>query len=460
VVSFSIVVAGTESVQSQTNFYTIISNSPPSNRLNMVFLAEGFTSGQFGQFLTHVTNTANILLSNQPFAEYRAFFNVYAIAVASSQSGSDHPGDGIYRTTYFNSTYGDTTNVPERLLTIPPNWANANYSQGQGKVDNLLNTFMPATDLAIMLVNDVSFGGSDGAGKMAITSIAPNSISDTPVHEAGHVLANLGDEYTTLNPGYPDVEEPNTTRETNRAAIKWNAWIAPDTPVPTPPTFDYENVVGLFEGAHYHTLGWYRPKLNCRMGSLGVPFCEVCREALILSFYRKVRPIDSFAPANTNLFVTSPQTQNFAVATAEPTSHGLAIQWLTNRTPVVNATNATFSIQPAVLGTGTNTVTVQISDPTPMVRTDSSNRLRQELTWILNAALPHLELSAPRWLTSGSFTFRVSGVAPAGFVVQASSNLATWTPLSTNALVNGQFDYTNQGAASFSFRMYRAVTPP
>ena len=94
------------------------------------------------------------------------------------------------------------------------------------------------------------------------------------------MLAGLGDEYTTANPGYPDIEEPNTTRETNRTAIKWKAWIDASTPVPTPPT--NPNLVGLFEGAHYHPTGWYRPKLNCLMRNFGVGFCEVCQEALVL----------------------------------------------------------------------------------------------------------------------------------------------------------------------------------
>lgn len=447
-------------MRGQTNFHTILTNGPASNRLNVVFLAEGYTSGQSTQFLTHVTNTASILLSNQPFAEYRSFFNIFAVAVASAQSGSDRPVSGIFRNTYFSSTYGNGVSVREELITIPPNWTNANYSQGQGRIDNLLNTFMPAADLAILLVNDLSFGGSDGAGRTAITSVAPISLSDTPVHEAGHVLANLGDEYTTPNPGYPDVEEPNTTRETNRAAIKWNAWISPSTPVPTPATFDYENEVGLFEGAHYHTSGWYRPKLNCRMGSLGVPFCEVCREALVLSFYRSVRPIETYAPLATNLTSTAPQALNFAITAVQPTGHALSIQWLTNSVPSGGATNSAFSILSASLGNGTHTVSARVADTTPYVRTDTSNLLTQTLTWNVSVSVPSLTLSAPLWVAPGAFAFRVSGVAPQGFAVQVSTNFANWVSLSTNNLVNGHFDYTNDNGSSLPLQMFRAVTPP
>jgi len=73
------------------------------------------------------------------------------------------------------------------------------------------------------------------------------------VHESGHTLGNLGDEYTTSYPGYPDTEEPNTTTQTNILLIKWRAWIPNGTPIPTPPTGTYQNTVGLFQGAHYHT---------------------------------------------------------------------------------------------------------------------------------------------------------------------------------------------------------------
>jgi hypothetical protein len=442
---------GTQRASAQTNFHALIANGPASNRLNLVFLSEGYTSEQFQQFFTHATNTAAILLTNQPFAEYQSYFNVCAIAVASAQSGSDHPASAHFVNTYFNSSYDSNSDY---IITFPPD------ASGQDKVDALLNNFVPAADLAIMLVNDLTLGGSDGGGRIAISSISPVSLSDIPVHESGHVLANLGDEYTAPNPGYPDIEEPNTTRETNRALIKWNAWISTNTPVPTPPTFEYQDAVGLFEGAHYHTSGWFRPKLNCRMSSLGVPFCEVCCEALVLAFYREVRPIDFFTPTNASLITTSPAALNFTLATLQPAAHDLNIQWLTNGTAVAGATNPVFTILPASLGNGTKVIAAQVSDPTPLVRTDTSNLLSQTVTWNVDVSLPNLELSAPRWLGAGAFAFRVSGIAPQGFFIQASTNLTTWISISTNNLVNGHFDYTNQTGASFPSRMFRAVVAP
>lgn len=443
----------------QTNFVAIATNGPTTNRLNVVFLSEGYTSGQFGQFLMDATNAANSFRTTAPFAEYAAYLNFFAIAVASGQSGSDHPTWPQYVNTYFNSTFGSS----DYIMSIPPNEFDANYNHGQGKVDALLNTFMPGASLTILLVNDSNLGGSDGGGKTAIASVS-FLMGSIMLHESAHVLAGLGDEYTDPNPGYPDIEEPNTTRETNRAAIKWQAWIAGSTPVPTPET--YPDVVGLFEGAHYHRTGWYRPKLNCRMGngiSSEEPFCEVCSEALVLSIYRKVRPVDSFTPATNNLSVTAPGALGFTLSVLQPTSHALNIQWLTNGIPVPGATNSTFTILPATLGNGAKTVAGRVIDLTPLVRTDTSNLLIQTRTWTLNVSNvspPQLQLSAPRWLPGGKFALRVTGVAPQGFAIQASTNSLNWLSLSTNALVNGQYDYTNTQTANFPIRYFRAVTPP
>ena len=237
---------------------TILTNGPSSNRLNIVFLSEGYTSAQLGQFAIDATNALNTLLSYQPYQEYRNFINAYAISAASIQSGSDHPPNSSANT-YFNSTYDANS-----FITIPPDLT------GQGKIDALLQTFVPRCQLPVLLVNDPYPGGSDGFDKTAICSV--NSLSTYLTHETGHVLANLGDEYEGSYPGFPDTEEPNTTRSTNYSAIKWKAWISTEyTTTQLPQPLPMQTRSGLFTGAHYHGTGWYRPKLNCLMRNLGSP---------------------------------------------------------------------------------------------------------------------------------------------------------------------------------------------
>jgi hypothetical protein len=435
---------------------TILTNGPTSNRLNVVVLSEGYTSGQLAQFFLDASNAVNVLLSHPPYQEYRNYFNAFAIKVASNESGSDHPAWPSYRDTYFSSTYDP---LGDYLITIPAG------STGQGKVDALLHTFMPKCQLAVLLVNDSTQGGSDGFDKTAIASTSAVSAERLPSppgilsHETGHVLANLGDEYTTPYPGFPDTEEPNTTQQTNRALIKWKAWIATNTPVPTPYSYG-DGVVGLFQGAHYHTTNWYRPQLNCAMGSPGVPFCAVCSEALVLAIYQRVRPVDGFSPASTNLTITNSQTLTFSLTLLQPVPNYLSVQWFTNGIPLSGATNPAFTLSPPSLGNGNHLVSAVVRDNTPRVRNDPTNLLSQTVTWKLNVSIPQLRLDSPRWVTGGKFAFRVAGNAPQGFSIWGATNLASWIPLSTNSLVAGQFWYTNSGATNFPRRFFRAVTPP
>lgn len=435
---------------------TILTSGPVSNRLNIVVLSEGYTSSQLAQFAVDATNAVNALLSHPPYQEYRNYFNAFAIKVASAQPGSDHPSSGIYRDTYFNSTYDP---VADYLITIPAD------STGQGKVDALLQSLMPNCQLPILLVNDPNQGGSDGFDRTAIASTAVLFSEMPPLppgiltHETGHVLANLGDEYTIPYPGFPDTEEPNTTQQTNRSLLKWKAWVSTNTPIPTPETVG-EGVVGLFEGAHYHETGWYRPELNCAMGNLGAEFCSVCSEALVLAIYQRVRPVDAFSPASTSFSVSSTQALTFSLSLLQPTSHDLDVQWFTNGVAWTGATHLGLTLSPEAFFNGTNWISARVNDLTSLVRNDPANLLSQIVTWTVDVTLPQLRLDSPLRLTGGKFAFRVSGNAPQGFVIQSSTNLLDWAPLETNYLVAGQFWHTNSAAGPSPRMFYRAATPP
>jgi hypothetical protein len=362
-------------LKAQPTSQTLLTNGPTASRLNIAFLSEGYTTNQLPQFLADARNAMNTLLSHPPYSEYASYCNAFAISVASAQSGSDHPSYPQYRNTYFNSTYDAT----DTLITIPTN------STGQGRVDALLQTFVPKCHLAILLVNDLARGGSDGFNKTAIVSSSAiaieNSLGQPYIlsHETGHVLANLGDEYTNSYPGFPNTEEPNTTRETRRDFIKWKAWISTNTPIPTPVTDSVD--VGLFQGAHYHTTNWYRPKLNCAMGVVGTPFCEVCSEALTLAIYKRVRPADGFTPAYTNLWLEQTQALAFDLALLLPATHGLNVQWYTNGTPVTDETNSSFNLPAQSFGFGSNWVRAVITDTSPLVRNDPGHLMSQTVTW-------------------------------------------------------------------------------
>ncbi len=186
-------------------FSTIVTNGPTTNRVNLVIFSEGYTNGQLATFLNDATNAANFFLAAEPYAEYSNHFNVFAIFTNSAHLGLDASDfANLFRRATLIST-ATMTSPKISYITIPPDPAfDNNPSHGQGKINALLWTnyaaIFPRTNnnLPAMLVNDPTAGGSDGGssdyGKTAISSIG--NVNNILVHESGHTLGNLGDEYT------------------------------------------------------------------------------------------------------------------------------------------------------------------------------------------------------------------------------------------------------------------------
>ncbi len=441
----------------------ILANGPISNRVNMVVLSEGYTSNQFGLFLTDTTNVLNSLFATEPFREYASYFNTYAIAVASAQSGSDHPATGgPFKDTYFSSSYDS---LRDEIISIPMD------ATGQGKLDALITNLLPQADITLLVVNDLKPGGSSGLGgtngtsnrRPVIVSKNQGWPSDGIVsHELAHFFAGLVDEYTNAYTGYVPVEAPNATKTTSRASIKWAAWIDVATPIPTPATEVYAASVGLFEGAQYQQKGWYRPKLHCRMGQDGLycDFCEVCREQIVKAIHQAVHSIDQAVPSNSAVTVLSPEPIYFTLSAPQAQTHNLAVQWYTNRTTVIGATNLSLQLSPRQLGDGTHTVSAIVRDTTPWVRNDPTRLLQATNSWALTVSMTELRLTALRYLDEDRFRLTVTGNAPRGFVIQASSDLSDWFNLTTNSLTGATYHFTNSGLTGLPFRFYRTVSPP
>ena len=164
IISFMLVILGCSTVISQATLTQILNSGPSSNRINMVFLSEGYTESQLSTFInTDATGMMNAYFATPPNNEYKNYYNVYAISVASNESGSDHPSRGVFRDTYFNTTY-DVANI-DRLLGC--DW------KGYLRADSLLQHFMPEYDIAIMVINDPEYGGSGGG--IAFVSTYPGN---------------------------------------------------------------------------------------------------------------------------------------------------------------------------------------------------------------------------------------------------------------------------------------------
>jgi IgA Peptidase M64 len=434
---------------SQATITQILSNGPPANCINIVFLSEGYTAAQLDQFTNDAKALLNYMQSGPPFDAYRNYFNGYAISVASAESGADHPLSGIFRDTYFNSSF--YSYGIERLLTIPPNNLDGIYADGAGKVYALLQALMPEYDLVSVVVNDTEYGGS--GGEILITSMNIDS-SEIAAHELGHTFAALGDEYSDAYPGWVPREMPNVTQQTNRALIKWTSWILDSTPVPTPDTAPYASVVGLFEGAEYQTSGWYRPQHICEMRALGYPYCKVCAETLVKAIYTRIRPIQSNAPAtNAPTLLANSQSATFSLTTLQPNTFNLSLQWFTNNVACGGATNSSFTLYTTTLPFGSNQLRVEVTDTNPVVRTDPAQLLKDSRAWQVQILSPRLQCQYLPGVIVLSWTTNAQG-----FALEYKTNLASlvsWQPAGAPTIVSNRYTFTDSIGRNTKFYRLR-----
>ncbi|WP_293678462.1 M64 family metallopeptidase [uncultured Phenylobacterium sp.] len=157
---------------------------------------------------------------------------------------------------------------------------------------------LPEYDAILVLVNGALRGGAGGT--IAWLSVASGDWKEVAVHEMGHAVFGLADEYdyysTAAEAGhdnYVDGEpgEPNVTIQPDPAMVKWSALV---TAAATSPTMNNANcgnpnnapspvgngIVGTFEGARYFHCDIYRPEYACMMRTTGSPFCAVCRQTI------------------------------------------------------------------------------------------------------------------------------------------------------------------------------------
>jgi hypothetical protein len=344
-------------------------------RINIVFLSEGYRDVEMGQFELDVQQVLDGLFSESPYSEYQNFFNVYAVEVPSQQSGTDHPGTAddcpidmptFHNNTYFNSTF-DYSGIHRALV--------AKNSQA---IYETLQDNMPEWDVAFIVVNTEYYGGTGGA----FATISMDSASaEIALHELGHSFAGLADEYDYG--GMMPYEGPNVTAETDREFIKWNGWIEETTPIPTPEMSTYSEVIGLFEGAVYQAIGWYRPKLDCKMKILGVPFCEVCTEQTVNSVYNILQtPVDGYEPALDSVTVASDEVLQFVVRTVKTVPNTIQAVWTVDDGVATEGID-TLLFDASSFEPGEYMVTVSITDTTLLVRNAAPGQFTTEIEWVV-----------------------------------------------------------------------------
>lgn len=299
----------------------------PAKKVDLLILGDGYNRDEMDRFRRDVERFTEDLFDVSPFKEHRNDFNVWAIEVASQESGSDQPHKSIFRKTALGCSY-NIFDIPRYVLTY------------ENKAIREIAANAPYDQLYI-LVNTDQYGGGGifNLYSTCYTQAEKEAQSWWPdyvfVHEFGHTFAGLADEYYASNVAYTDFYpagtepwEPNVTSLLDPDDLKWKDLVEDGTPLPTPwdkeeydklnrerrsldkedPDYEkklteitqklrdflkdqeYYDKVGAFEGSGYVSEGMYRPSVDCRMFTKSlVGFCPVCRQAIerMIDFYTR-----------------------------------------------------------------------------------------------------------------------------------------------------------------------------
>ncbi len=307
--------------------FDVINQGDPATKLDIVVLGEGYTAQEMEKFRNDAHRFAQALWKTEPFASRRGDFNIRGVEVPAPVSGLHHPHQDIHARSALSVRYGafdsqryalgfDNKKIRDAAATVP-------------------------YDCTVILMNDKIYGGG-GIYQLYVTAAADNAFADYVfVHEFGHHLACLADEYYTSSVAYEIPEaliepyELNVTIHTDRDKIKWADLIDATTPLPTPwkkETFDqhsqttqkqrkalrnakapeqaiedlfkkqrqweehhlatirYAGKPGLYEGALYQAQGVYRSAPGCLMFIRTDYFCPACQRAINLVMDQYVSP--------------------------------------------------------------------------------------------------------------------------------------------------------------------------
>jgi IgA Peptidase M64 len=354
-------------IASAEPFETIINNGSAANRVDIVILGDGYTSSQMNKYKNDVQAAMMQFFNNEPFREYRNFFNVHRIDVVSSQSGADHPERASFVNTALDATY-NCTGI-QRAICV-----------NNGKVFTILgNSVTPSQrDIMLVIVNDEEYGGSGGSVAVTSTHV---EVLELILHELGHSFGLLADEYGgPPPPACNSTVEPsavNATKVTDRALIKWNHWIDASTPIPT--LLPLPGVPGLYVGAVYCDAGLYRPTSGSKMRLLGRPYEQINTEQLIKRIYNLVSPIDDSQPTATDITLTTAQSQAFSVTSPVTFSNTIKIDWFLDG--VFQSSGTGFTVSNLI--SGSHVVDAVVKDNTSLVRKDTGNLLSESRRWNL-----------------------------------------------------------------------------
>lgn len=273
----------------QTNSYSkqykvkkLHTGGAPEECLDILFIPDGYAKKDAKQLEYDLERFSQYILNCAPFSENIKHINIKVIQGFSEESGITDPNAGVFKNTLLNCSF-NTIDLDRYLMCL-----------NLFKMHNIAED--APYDIIVLICNTPKYGGG-GIYNFYCTVNNKGEYSDyVIVHELGHLLAGLGDEYfsseVSVRDYYPvgiEPVEPNLTTLVN-FDLKWKEMMDFETPVPTPDTKQYNKVLGVYEGGGYVAQGVFRPWRDCTMkDKLYNNFCPVCQKTITetIKYYTK-----------------------------------------------------------------------------------------------------------------------------------------------------------------------------
>jgi hypothetical protein len=334
-------------------------NGPSASRFDLVFVGDGYTKSQIATYTKNVKSSIDVLFAREPFKAYRKQFNIYQVNVVSNVSGVSDDPRGTKRSTPLGMYF--YCGGLDRLLCV---------NQKAAK-DYAANA--PAADQIVALANTKTYGGAGGG--VATAAGGSTAASEIVIHELGHSIGLLADEYDYgKTEGCGSFEPPSSNvsiyqeAELRRRNAKWAKWLGKTSPD--------GGKVSTFEGAYYCKTGVYRPTENSIMRTLSQEFNLPGRESMTAAILDKGGMIDGGS--------TGLSAGKLSVKIA-PLPSAPRILWTADGR-IVQRSGASLDVAALRLGAGSHRIRCIVSD--------GSDR-------ILDRALRNRSASTKTWTVQG-----------------------------------------------------------
>jgi hypothetical protein len=351
-------------VSRSPNLFTL-KGRPDGEGLHWVITGDGFTADEQQDLVRAAIAMAKGVTDAPELARHAAILNIHVLTAVSRDSGVD-TGATRTRRTAFDGSLGCAG--VERIACV--SWDKVSLA--------LIAARVPFDEVAVVLNTDTYAGSATASG--LIVSRHPKAPAIT-LHEMGHLLASLGDEYVDdalagdAAGKYREGMFANVTTNEDPTRIPWRHWFVDPLRIPGAPG---DAGVGRFQGAFYSASGFYRPTQNSIMRSLDGALGVVNAEAWLRSLYRAVPPLGAAYPARRGVIAPAGSDVEFEIVSPWP-AELMTVRWFVDGSEVTQA-GSLYHYEFQGDG-GEHEVRVTIEDATGSIRAPAASEQRSSYSW-------------------------------------------------------------------------------